>query len=125
MHGNRHTRTVALGKVIALEHARYGITRCQLNHATCTERITPLAVVTHFGFTRVKHEAGLFVIGLGIFGNGFCRQWWARCISAGRIANHAREIANQENHGMAQVLQLPQLIQNHRMPQMNIRRSRV
>jgi hypothetical protein len=100
MYRDGYTTTVALGKVIALQHLRNGISRRQLNHAARAQWITPFAVIADFSFIRVKDHARLTIVSLGIDSNFFCSQWWACCIASRRITNHAGEITNQENHGV-------------------------
>ena len=43
----------------------------------------------------------------------------------GRVADHAGEIADQEDHLMAQLLELAHLVEQHRVAQVQIGRSRV
>jgi hypothetical protein len=46
-------------------------------------------------------------------------------IAAGRVADHRCEIADQENHVVAQILQLTHLVQYDGMAQMQVWRSRI
>jgi hypothetical protein len=46
-------------------------------------------------------------------------------VLAGGIADHPGEVADQEQHVMAKILQLAQLVDEHRMPEMQIGRGRV
>jgi hypothetical protein len=46
-------------------------------------------------------------------------------VLAGRVADHAGEVADQEDHLMAQILELAHLVQQHGMAQVQIRRRRI
>ena len=46
-------------------------------------------------------------------------------VLAGRVADHAGEIADQEYHVMAKLLQLSQLIDQHSVSEMKVGRARI
>ncbi len=123
MHRNRNPILVALGEVVALHHARHRVARGQLDHAARAERIAPFRVVADFGLGRVQHQRGLGEVGCGVQFDLFARQRRARDVAPGRVADHRGEVADQEDHLVAQVLQLAQLVQDHRMAQVQVRRG--
>ncbi len=43
----------------------------------------------------------------------------------GRVADQAREISDQENHFVAEILKAAHFVNQHRVPEMQIRRGRV
>ena len=53
------------------------------------------------------------------------RERWTRRRPAGRVADHSGEVANQENDVVAEVLKLPHLVEQHRVPEVQIRRGGV
>ena len=112
-----------LVKVVALHHARHGVAAGELDHAARAQLVTPLAVVANLGSGWVEHAAGLLVVGFGVGLDLFSCQRRARAVAAAGVANQAGEVANQEDHGMPQILQLPHLVQHHGMAQMNIGRG--
>ncbi len=73
----------------------------------------------------IQHQAGLREIGLGVFVDLLARQRRAGGVAARRIADHRREIADQEDHLMAQILQLAHLVQDDRVAEVQVRRGRV
>ena len=128
MNRNRHATFVAFGKVLAFQHPRHGVTRCELNHAARTaklRRVTPLRVVANFGFFFVQNQTGLLIVSFRIGFNLLTRERRARGVAPRWIANHRSKITNQENHRVSQVLQLTQFIQHHGVTQMDVRRSRI
>ena len=69
MHADTLAGGEALVEIIALHHSGYRVFGRQLNHAACAQRVAPFAVVANFGFAGIEHQAGLFVIRLGVFLN--------------------------------------------------------
>ena len=65
------------------------------------------------------------MVGLRVRDDLFVRQRRARRIAAAGIADLRREVANQENHGVPQILKLTHLVQHHGMAEMNVRRRGV
>jgi len=112
-------------KVVAFHHARHVVTRCQLDHAARTQWIAPFAVVANLGFGRVQHQAGLAVVGFGVDLDLLGRKRWAGAVAPRWVANQRGEVANQENHRMAQILQLAHLVQHHCVTDMDVWGGRV
>ena len=125
VHADRHARGEAVVEIVALHHACHGVLGGQLDHAARTERITPLTVVTDLGARRVQHQRGLLVIGLGVGLDLLARQRRAGVVAARGVANHRGEIADQEDHLVAEVLQLAHLVQHHGVADVDVRRRRV
>ena len=65
------------------------------------------------------------LIGLGIFLYLLFREGFSGFRHAGRIADHAGEVADQENHLMSEFLKVLELVDQDRMAQMQIRRGRI
>jgi hypothetical protein len=125
VHADRRAGLQPLAEVIAFEHARQRVARGELDHAARAERIAPFAVVADLGPGRIEHQAGLRVVGLRVGLDLLARQRRAGGVAAGRVADHRREVADQENYLMPQVLQLAHLVQHHRMAEVDVRRGRV
>ena len=66
MHRDRSLFGVALGKVVALKKARKRVSARELDEAFGAQLVAPLGVVAHLGLLKIKHEAGLRKIGLGV-----------------------------------------------------------
>src|SRR5471032_1917133 len=120
-----HAALVALSEILALKNPRDGVTRRKLDHAVSAERHGPLAVVAHLGLLTIQHERGLLEIGLRVRLDLLARQRRARGVTPRRVPDQRSEVANQEDHRMAKILQLTHLVQDNRMANMNIRRGRV
>ncbi len=123
MHRNRHAALEAAGEVVAFHHAGDGVARGQLDQAAGAERIAPFGVVADFGAVGVQHQAGLGVVGLGVFADLLGRERRAGGVAAAGIADLGGEVADQEDHRMAEILQLAHLVQHHRVAQVNVGRG--
>ena len=125
MYRDRVTVFETFGKIVAFHNPRQRVLRRKLNHPSCAQTVAPFGVVADFGFFRIKHQTGLREIGHGIFLDLFARQGRTGDISSARVSDHRGEIADQENHDMAEILKLAHLVQYYRMAQMQIRSGRV
>ena len=67
------------------------------------------------GFVGVEDFKYLLLVSLAVFDHFLPRQGLAGDIFAGGVADHAGEIANQENGLVAQVLKLFQFVQQDGM----------
>ena len=56
------------------------------------------------GFFRIEQFENLLFVGFGVGVDLFARELRARRVLAGRIADHAGEVADQEDRDMAQLL---------------------
>ena len=107
-------------EVVALHHAGHGVLGRQLDHAASAQLVAPLAVVTNFGLGRVQHLGGLGVIRLGIDLDLLGRQRRTGGVAARRIANQGREVTDQKDYLMAQILQLAHLVEHHGVTQVDV-----
>jgi hypothetical protein len=67
----------------------------------------------------------LLLIGLRIVDNLLSRQRRSSHVLAGRITDHSGEVANQEHHVMTKVLEMPQLVDQYGVPEMQIGCGRI
>ena len=125
VHADRRAGLEALVEVVALHHPRHGVLGRQLDHAARAERVAPLAVVADLGPRRVEHQAGLRVVGLGVGLDLLARQRRPRGVASGRVADHRGEVADQEDHRVPEVLQLPHLVEHHGVAEVDVGRGRV
>ncbi len=125
VHGDGHALLEPLGEIVALQQSRQGVFGGQANHAIGAQRLAPLGVVANLGFLRVEHQAGLGVIGLGVGLDLLDRQRRAGGVAPGRIADARGEIADEKNDRVAQILQLPELVEHHGVADMNVGRGGV
>ena len=66
MDRDRLLRLVALGEVVALEHARDGVLRGEPDHVRGAHRAEPFGVETHLGAFAVEDLEDLVGVGLGV-----------------------------------------------------------
>ena len=125
MNSNRHAAFEALREVLALHHARHRVARRELDHSRRAERVRPFAVVANLGARGVEHFARLRVISLRVFDDLLALQRRARIVATRRVTNHRGEIADQKDHGVTEVLKLTQLVQHHRVTNVQIRARRI
>jgi hypothetical protein len=122
---DRDAALEALREVLALEDPRDRVARRELDHPVGAERHRPLAVVADLGLVAVEHQRGLVEVGLRVRLDLLARERRARRVAAGRIADQRREIADQEDHRVPEVLQLAHLVQHDRVADVDVGRGRV
>ena len=88
---------ITLREVVALEHARHGVLSRQFDHVGRTHRTEPLAVEAHFSALAVQHLEYLTGIGLRVDQHILSRKRLAGDVLAGRVADHAGEVTDQED----------------------------
>ena len=106
MHGDGLFFLKALVEVFALEHLRDGEFGGQANPVCGLQLVEPLAVEASFGLVRIENLVHLRHVGLGVAHDVFGAERRARGGAARRIADHAGEIADQKNDGVAEVLKM-------------------
>ncbi|MND82204.1 hypothetical protein D3C80_740270 [compost metagenome] len=116
---------IALVEVIPFKHPRHCVLRRQANEVGRAQRIHPGGVECDFSSGRVENLEDLRFIGLGIFEDLLASQRRTRCALAAWITDQPREVTNQEDDLMPQLLELAQLINKHCMTQVQVRRRRV
>ena len=77
------------------------------------------------GFLWIENFKNLRFISVGVCGDFFRSQLFARFGFTGRIADHPGEITDEKNYLMPEILELFHLLNEHRMTQMQIRRGRI
>src|SRR3990167_1366978 len=125
MDGDRLIGRVALTEIITLKHPCNGVLRSQANEICRPHLVHPGGVEGNFSFRRIKNLEHLGLVGLRVLQHLLASQRWTRSALAAGITDHSREVANQENHLMPQLLELTQLINKHGVPKVQIRRSRI
>src|SRR5438132_6183705 len=116
-------RVEALAKVLAFEHPRECVLRGQLDHARRAETAEPLIVESNFGFLRVENFEHLAFVRVRVFFDLLVRQRRPRRFLAGWIADHAGEIADDENHPMAELLEVLHLPDHHGVTEVKVGRG--
>ena len=99
----------AVAEVVALEHARDRRLRHELDDVGRGELVEPLGVVRHLGDARVEHLEGLGRYVAGAFHHLLARQARAQIACTRRVPDHRREVADKQDDGVAEVLELAHL----------------
>ena len=123
VHGDRLLAREALGEIVALEHARDGVLRGELDHARGAERLAPFGVVADLGACGIEHLGRLCVISRGVGLDLLARQRRAHVVAARRVADHRREVADEEDHLVPEVLHLAHLVEDDRVAEMDVGRG--
>jgi hypothetical protein len=76
-------------------------------------------------FCGVEDLEHLGAVGVGVFQDLLARQRRAGRVLAAGVADHAGEVADQEHHVVAEVLEVAQLVDQHGMAEVQVRRGRV
>ena len=95
-----------LAEVFAFEHAGETIVRAEADDGFGGELGEPLAVVADFGFGGVEDFEDLREIGFGIGVYLFASERRAGFGNAGGVADHGGEVADEEDGGVAHVLEV-------------------
>jgi hypothetical protein len=125
MHMDGAAGLVALGEIVALEHPRHSVLGRQADDVHQVERVEPLRVIDHLGLVRVEQGKHLIEIGLGVVLHLLGGEPGAGFAFSGRVADHSREIADDEDDLMAQLLKLLQLADGHRVTHVQVGRRGV
>ena len=125
MHADRLFGGVSLAEIVPLEHPRDRICRREPDDIRKLHLTEPLRVIDYPRFVRIENLRGLFEIGLAVFARFLERKLRPRFAFARRVAYHRREIADDENRLVSEVLKLAKFMQDNGMADMQIRPARV
>ena len=89
------------------------------------ELVHPGRIEDDFGPVAVEDLEDLVAIGRGVARDVLARQRRPRRVLAGRVADHPGEITDQKQDVMAELLKLPELVQQHRVAEVQVGRGRV
>ena len=112
-------------EILTLEHLLECDPAVQPDDILEAHRLEPLPVVTHSGFFGIEDPERLFLIGLGMLHDllvvemGTCRG------ATARVADHGREITDDQNGLMAELLKLSQFRKADRVTKVDVGRSRI
>ena len=120
VNGNRLIFLEARAEILALEHARQTIVAAEPHHVVARHLAEPFAVVADFGFFAVENLVDLLEIRFCVSVHLLARERRARFGLARGVADHGRKIADQENGGVAHVLEMFQLAQDHGVAEVNV-----
>src|SRR6185295_13109510 len=110
----------AFGEIVALKNLFDGYMRRQPHKAIRAEFVHPLRVEANFSLLRIEQLEDLTLVSFSVRVYLFARQLRSGGRLSGRIADQTREVSDQENHRMAQLLKRAQFANDDSMTQMNV-----
>ena len=116
---------VSLGKIVALEHSRNGVSPGDFDESRRLHVAKPARIEVDQSLFAIKNLEYLLLVGHRIRGNLVPRQWRASGISSGGITDHSGEITNEKRDLMTEILELPHLVDEHGVPKMQIGSRRI
>ena len=122
VHRDGHPGLQPLGEIVTLQDARHRVARGQLHHVAQPDLVAPGRVVADLGPLRVQHKACLPEVGLSVLLDLLASERRPRRIAPRGVTDRGREVPDQEDHLVPQVLELAHLVQHHRVAQVQIRR---
>src|SRR4051794_20652404 len=111
MDRDRMTLLIALGEVVALEHARNRVLSRKTQHAFGAELVQPAGVEFQTRLFWIEDLGYLRLVGLGVLLDLGARQRLAGLILSRRISDHPGEVADQEDDVVPTLLERPELVQ--------------
>ena len=123
---DRRLRRPALGEVVALEQLGDG-RRARQAEEVLHAHVQPLGVEAHLEQLGVvaQHLEGLLLVGARVGVDLLARQHRPRRRAAARIADARGVVADDQDHAVAEVLELAQLLQHDGVAEVDVRRRRV
>ena len=125
VHEDGDTALEARLEVVALEHAGDGVARGQLDEALRSQLAQPAAVEVDDCLVGIEDLEDLLLVGLGVGLEFLARHRRAQLVAAAGVADHAGEVADQEDDLVAEVLEVAHLAQDHRVAEVQVGRGRV
>ena len=92
----------------------------QLHDVLILQRLEPLAVEPDFRFRRIENLEYLRLIGLGVLVDLVARHRRPGNVAAGRVADQAGHVADQKDDLMPEILEVLQLADQDRVPEMQV-----
>jgi len=121
VHGDRLVAPEALAEVVALEEPRHRVARSEPDHALRAELVGPLGVEENLRAAGVEDLEHLVAVGLRVGEDLLAREPRPRLVLPCRVADHAGKVADQELDLVAELLEVAQLVDHHRVAQMEVR----
>ena len=122
---DRLVRPVALAEIVALEHARDRVARRQADHALRAELVRPLRVKQDLRLVGIEDLERLLPVRRRVRLDLLAGERRARLVLPGRVADHPGEITDQELDLVAEALEVAQLVDDHRVAEVQVGRGRV
>ena len=122
---DRPPRRVAGGEILPLQDARDGQVRGLANDVLERQRAEPLRVEPHQGAAHVEHLPELGPVRLRVAADLVPGERPPRLRAAGGVADHPGEVPDDDDDLVSEVLEIAQLLEDHRVSQVQVGRGRV
>src|SRR5688572_5699560 len=96
---------IALGEIIALQHARDRVLRREPNQPDRAHLVHPVRVEDDARFVGIENLENLLLISSGVGLDFLDRERRSRGIAPRWVADQTREIADQKQHLVAEILE--------------------
>ena len=123
VHADRLLFLEALVEVLALEHLRDGELGGQADEAFVVELEEPLGVVADFGLVAVENLEDLRLVGFGVGVELLAGERRTRGVAARGIADESGAVADEEDDGVAHVLEVLELADEHGVAEVQVGRG--
>src|SRR5208337_5534240 len=110
-------------EVFALEHLRDGELGGEADEAIKVEPVEPFGVVAHLGLLLVENLEDLGLVGFGVGVELLARERRSGVVAARGLADKAGAVADEEDDGVAQILEVLELADEHGVAQMQVWRG--
>ncbi len=115
----------ALVEVLALKHLGDGELAEELDEVVVGQLVEPLGVEADFGLVAVEDLEDLLLVGGGVVGDLFAGERLAGLRFAGGVADERGGVADEEDDGVAELLEVAQLAHEHGVAQVEVGRCGV
>src|SRR5260370_7064797 len=106
MHGDRQLFTLATAKIVARQNLREGVARAEPDHILEAHGAEPFTVEADLRFVRIENPENLLFISQCILADLLPGERRPRYIPTGGIADQASHVADHEDDGVAQILEV-------------------
>ena len=125
VHADRLVALVAGAKILSFHHPRQGVAAGQLDDAARAQLVQPATVVVDHRGLSIEDLEDLPGVSLHVRLDLPEGQLWPGGVATGGVADQAGEIADQEDHAVAELLEVAHLAQQHGVAEMQIGCRRV
>jgi hypothetical protein len=124
-HGQRRVLRDPLLEILAGQDLLDGVALQDVEEGAAQKAAQPLGVEMKLGLGFVQDLERLLLVGLRVLGDLRLGELGPGAVAARGIAHERREVADDEHRRVPEVLEGPELAQDHAVAQMKVRRGRV
>jgi hypothetical protein len=113
----------AFGEVVAFEDPRDGVALQQAHDVFILQRLEPFAVEANLSLLAVQDLEDLRFVGLGVRVDLRTGHRRTRRVASTGVADESGHVADQEDHGVAEILKVLHLAQQHSVAKVEVWRG--